>query len=584
MCRQHLALLSIVITACGDPSLDHEADSRDPSAIARPGDLRRWLGEHEIWRKIPYGNDWSYAQFSSVQRGPYGLPGLLAPLVPVIEKQFDIIANDNKDFNNVISRCRRQPLLLQNLDGVESCERDGAGNYIEGYTIASVEQPGATGAVSRIWLTTLDLSKQVNLLGLGSTSSPYAAEWDNEVIKVYTGTPLTLAGVFSPRKLEWSSLRADAEGIQSLLRNIFKATVSYWPIAFRDRLRVVLDNASWKKAYYYHVNVQKTQSEHAFDGDAKDITALVTEQQGPTVERYGLAASGEVKSVSSVISPSAPMGFSESGPGALTYFEISITDRTPSLEELAGLRLKLSWDRPSTATPTIDIPLPAFFGCLSSLSGVETLPLTVKVEGPVVRFSSSLPMPFRKNARVMIESSSATAVPVTLRYSIDRSGVSNDAMYFRVAQAVTRPSSVESAEHVAVDLLGRGKYVGTVSNIRGVADNAVGPRSRDPFNFLEGDETFLVDGRAEKGTGTEDYFNGAFYFSGGVFDHEFSAVTQKKKLPGDGAEITAQRWHLFLDEINFDRAFRLSFEYGMNRPAVVEHYHTVSYYYTANPW
>jgi hypothetical protein len=68
-------------------------------------------------------------------------------------------------------------------------------------------------------------------------------------------------------------------------------------------------------------------------------------------------------------------------------------------------------------------------------------------------------------------------------------------------------------------------------------------------------------------TGTEDYFDSAFYFNAGQFHFEVSGYTHLKKTSNDSVEWSAYRMH-DLDPIFFTNGFRFMWRNG----DVVDHH------------
>jgi hypothetical protein len=131
-----------------------------------------------------------------------------------------------------------------------------------------------------------------------------------------------------------------------------------------------------------------------------------------------------------------------------------------------------------------------------------------------------------------------------------------------------------------VALSGRGKYLGSLLYARGKADSSRSVRA-DELGFLEGDERLEIDGEvAAVGTGTDNYFNGGFYFKTGTFNSPFAAVSQLTTDTANGtSEATLVRWTILGDDRQFQRQLELSMEFGADRPATVRDYAAVSFYY-----
>jgi hypothetical protein len=103
------------------------------------------------------------------------------------------------------------------------------------------------------------------------------------------------------------------------------------------------------------------------------------------------------------------------------------------------------------------------------------------------------------------------------------------------------------------------------------------------MEFLEGNEIGIADGeRALNGTGTEDYFNGAFFFDEGPRSTPFAqvwAITPHIVGNSDHASVSACRWHILGDAIDFDSAFDLRLEIGPGNPSLLDAYRSVAYLY-----
>jgi hypothetical protein len=99
------------------------------------------------------------------------------------------------------------------------------------------------------------------------------------------------------------------------------------------------------------------------------------------------------------------------------------------------------------------------------------------------------------------------------------------------------------------------------------------------MNFLEGDELALLDGEpAVVGTGTEDYFNGAFYFESGPAATPFA---QWWDVADDGTagRASACRWHVLGDTIDFNESADINIEIGPADPAMLDRYRSVAFFY-----
>jgi len=82
--------------------------------------------------------------------------------------------------------------------------------------------------------------------------------------------------------------------------------------------------------------------------------------------------------------------------------------------------------------------------------------------------------------------------------------------------------------------------------------------TRRSFAYLEGNETIFADGGKYEGTGTEDFFNSAWYYPAKPFVEAFGGMTWKN---ADPPQVSAVRWML-PDAIPFRRSLDFNFEHG----------------------
>lgn len=215
--------------------------------------------------------------------------------------------------------------------------------------------------------------------------------------------------------------------------------------------------------------------------------------------------------------------------------------------------LRMYWD--GSPEPSVAVPLGDFF----SLGWETFAPVNSKyvVSAPYCALNSYWPMPFHERARVTIEN--MTDDDAILYYYIDYGlgALSQDVMYFHATWCRSNP--VRDGIHTILDAAVTGKYVGTYM--------AVGVNS--PGWWGEGEVKFYLDGDTEFpticGTGTEDYFGGAWDFE--VPGHGYTTfstpylglpqVTHPDGLYNSQQRFGMYRWHE-LDAVNFDSSARVT--------------------------
>jgi hypothetical protein len=353
-------------------------------------------------------------------------------------------------------------------------------------------------------------------------------------------------------------------------------TLSYVPISYARKLRIFLDDLRTGFSLYYpHVTTHSVVATQRFDPAAlstpasrAQLTALRSRATGSVATDHWFDATLTLPA-----SATLPVWTRERG-GTMERVQIALA--TPiAREALAEIVLRFYWD--SDETPAIDLPLAALFGAEQELASFETWPMSVNVTPSTTTVSLRLPMPFAQRARLELAQESGHACELQVRIDgVDAlpSGVYGQLHAGRAQRE--HPSGIE--RFVVAELTGRGKYIGTLMQMKG--RSSLVSVTPDPLNFLEGDEVLEVDGIVSRGIGTEDYFGGGWYFLEGAFSSPFAALVHKQTDAEKGqGEITALRWNVTSDAINFQDSFRLSFEYGANMPATADAYSAVSFYY-----
>ncbi|HKP62909.1 MAG TPA: glycoside hydrolase family 172 protein [Polyangiales bacterium] len=229
---------------------------------------------------------------------------------------------------------------------------------------------------------------------------------------------------------------------------------------------------------------------------------------------------------------------------------------------LADVRLQMFWD--DETTPSVDVPVAEFFGTGAGfLAEVRALPVGHR-QG---RFYCYFPLPFARSARIAMVSPAGTPALTGIEATVRRRPYDMD--FEHVGQFHAERRSVASTsvglDYEILTVSGQGHYVGT---------NLILPIASWT---LEGDEHIFVDGSrtpAIAGTGTEDYFNGAWYFSRGPFSAPMSGLPE---LATSSHALSAYRFHI-TDYVAFRTGLRVAIEHdGINSNQLP--YASVAYYY-----
>jgi hypothetical protein len=251
------------------------------------------------------------------------------------------------------------------------------------------------------------------------------------------------------------------------------------------------------------------------------------------------------------------------GPGVIQRIWITVSSSDPHY--LRRIALEMYWDEETE--PSVSVPLGDFFGNGFDKRHYTSMLMGVSSGG----FYCYLPMPFARHARIVVNNGTGREIDA-FYYQIGLVQVDDlprDVATFHATW--NRDVRTATAEpHSVIEAIGSGRFIGLSMNAESYRDN---------LEFLEGDELFYVDGEFRgQGTGTEDYFNGGWYFQHGEFAAPFHGVVVKDNERG---RIAAYRWHV-LDAIAFQDSIRIELEHGHANLEVAD-YATVAYWYQTEP-
>jgi hypothetical protein len=170
--------------------------------------------------------------------------------------------------------------------------------------------------------------------------------------------------------------------------------------------------------------------------------------------------------------------------------------------------LRIYWD--NQAAPSVESPLADFFGCgwhdMDNKISLEFCPIdsAAMAVNPRYGFNSYWPMPFRKHCRITLENRREKRATLYYQINYELCDVAENAAYFH-ARWKRCPQVPYAEEYVIADnISGTGQYVGTMLYV-----GINGPN----LWWGEGEVKFFIDGDQHPtlcGTGTEDYFGGAW--------------------------------------------------------------------------
>jgi D-arabinan exo alpha-(1,3)/(1,5)-arabinofuranosidase (non-reducing end) len=280
----------------------------------------------------------------------------------------------------------------------------------------------------------------------------------------------------------------------------------------------------------------------------------------------------------------------DSGPGMITHIWMTLTDDNP--DNLKALVLRMYWD--GEASPSVEAPLGDFFGLgLGQYFLYHSIPLAV---GPDRALNCFFTMPFNKRARITLTNESdhqVHAVFFNIDYQIYSHPLAGDMLYFHAQYRQATPAKGATNQwksnhdpladdrknpsgegnYTWMEARGRGHFVGVTMSVLQNQDDWWG----------EGDDMFFIDGSTTpsiNGTGSEDYFLGAFGFGQTAFSYDlFGAPVKGDQVAGSRSSV--YRFHLD-SPIPFTKSIRATIEHG-HANVRSDDYFSVAYWYQTEP-
>jgi Protein of unknown function (DUF2961) len=280
----------------------------------------------------------------------------------------------------------------------------------------------------------------------------------------------------------------------------------------------------------------------------------------------------------------------ESGPGNITHIWFTLAD--DEAYHLKKIVLRIYWD--GETAPSVETPLGDFFGLgLGEYFTFQSAPLAVS---PNRGLNSFFPMPFQKRARITVTNMGQAKVDAfyfNIDYQLLDKPFPPATLYFHAQYRQLAPAkglatswidngdpSVDGKKNLRgednfiwLEATGRGHYVGVTMSVLQNQD----------YWWGEGDDMFFVDGVTEPtitGTGSEDYFLGAYDFGG----HPFSYALFGAPVVGEekaGSRSSVYRFHLD-SPIPFTKSFKATIEHG-HANTRSDNYSSVAYWYQTEP-
>jgi len=231
------------------------------------------------------------------------------------------------------------------------------------------------------------------------------------------------------------------------------------------------------------------------------------------------------------------------GPGCIRHIWM-----TMDAKYYRDVVLRMYWD--DEEWPSVECPIGDFFcNSWNARQNIVAIPINVNPTGGM---NCYFPMPFGKRARITVENQAPDELK-HLFYQIDFTlePLPEDALYFHANWRRENPVAYGDTFTLLEEVTGAGQFVGTFVSWQQNNDGWWG--EGEIKMFIDDDDEFPTI----CGTGTEDYFGGAW-----CFGENFSAPYlgyQKVSGEGTGSRITMYRFHV-LDPVFFKRRLHITLQ------------------------
>jgi len=280
--------------------------------------------------------------------------------------------------------------------------------------------------------------------------------------------------------------------------------------------------------------------------------------------------------------------FNATGPGVITHIWFTIAAQTTY--HLKEIVLRVYWD--GAEKPSVEVPVGDFFGLnLGEYNVYQSAFLNCS---SVKALNCYFAMPFRKSARITVTNDGARDVDAfysNIDYQLVPS-LPERSLYFHAQyrQATPNHATVFPAGSKELNLNGESNYVYVEARGSGhLMGVTLGVLQNKEHWMGEGDDmTFLDDETkpAITGTGSEDYFNGAWDFGGieGVvpFAHLYNGAHFIQSAERIGGRYCLYRWHAD-NPLAFRKYLKHTMEHGHANDRA-DCFYSAAYWYQSEPY
>ena len=444
--------------------------------------------------------------------------------------------------------------------GFEKVLKEPDSSGIGEYLICDIKEPGV---IQRLW--SAGITGKIRLF-LDDPSEPF---YEGDAIPLFHNTLNALTS---------GKIEDDYTG------SVRQFDASYFPISFSKNCRL-----EWigniKELHFYHVGFriykEGTKIESFRDVDLMQIKSKIDETTEILLDpdrKLTLEKGDDVTNEVSVNTGESSIIFDLKGERAIDNFTVRVSSADPE-NVLRKCILTIFFD--NSSIPQVQVPLGDFFGAAPGINPYVSLPFSVRNDGTMIcRFV----MPFRSNARILIENNSGEQVTINSALHIrENNWVEGETMHFRCRwknEHNLTASNINSPENDVSDIvylmaMGKGR-------IAGISANLYNP-SNAPVSWGnwwgEGDEKIFIDDDSFPsffGTGSEDYFNYS-WSSAKILNYPYCGQPRNDG-PGNRGYVSNYRWHI-ADDIPFNNNIAFYMELGHHGEVPGFDYGRTVYYY-----
>ncbi len=278
------------------------------------------------------------------------------------------------------------------------------------------------------------------------------------------------------------------------------------------------------------------------------------------------------------------------GAGVVTHLWFTIA--TDDSMHLKNLVLRAWWD--GERTPSVEVPIGDFFGL--GLGEYYTYQSALLAVAPAKALNAYFKMPFETTARLTVANEGT--IPVgSLYFAVDYvtlpalppnlgrfhaqyrqaapcAGATGDWQHNWDPAANNAKNLSGADNYVFLQAEGRGHFLGVTQSVL---------QNQDGW-FGEGDDMIFVDGDTMptiNGTGTEDYYNGAWDFGFQSFGFAHNGAPYMVDPERIGGRYCLYRWHTE-SPIPFEKSIRVTIEHG-HANSRSDNFYSTAYWYQTEP-